>query len=149
MDLERRDGECPTHGARSPLAPIVIGCGGKECYRASTEVSAYPAGTLVDGLLFMTSDAPEAVHVHISLLAGGMSVGATSVDAMLQGTPLSQVDNVWIWTEVPFSFELDAALPAAANVSLVVDIDYTWSYFIGNTAEHPSGFTIGGAHVVD
>jgi hypothetical protein len=149
MDDERRNSECAVQGARSPLSPFVSNCGGKECYSASTAFPGYTAGTAVEGMLFMTSDVPEDVAVHISLVTEGRAAGGTSVEAALHGTLLSQVDNEWRWTEVPFSFHLDGAVHSDRNVSLVVAVDYLWSYFIGHDEAHPSGFTIGGAHVVD
>lgn len=149
MDQERRDGECPVQGGRSPLSPVVSPCAGKECFHATTDFPRYPAGTSVEGVLFMTSDLPEEVVVTIALLDGHAQLGTTEVDAVLRGTPLSQIDDEWVWTEVPVSFVLERGIRTGGGIVLEVSVDYTWSFFIGNTADHPSGFTIGGPHPIE
>jgi hypothetical protein len=146
MDGERRDSDCPYHGGRSPLARFVIACDGQECYSANSDFPAYPAGRDVEGMLFLSSDAPETVSIDIRLDAAHDVVGATRVEAALPGNQVNQVDLVPLWTEVPFSFALKKPIADGDHVVLEVAVDYTWSYFVGADEEHPSGFTIGGPH---
>jgi hypothetical protein len=128
-----------------------MGCGGQQCYRATSDFPPYPTDSDVEGVLFLMSDAPETVTVDIRLVAAQTPVGTTRVEAVLQGMQISvsELDLVPLWTEVPFSFALEKPIPDGHDVVLEVAIDYTWSYFVGVDEEHPSGFTIGGPHIVD
>lgn len=138
MDQVNRTGDadgCGGAGAASIAGADV------ETFTADEVVDrTIPAGSKVNGTIYLQTAEPAAVTVTSTLTADGVPTGQGTSEIALSGGLVDVLSDVWV--AAPFEFTTTSDLVPGAILSLGVRIDSSVSWFFGYEDDHASGFTI-------
>ena len=140
MDRADAEGDCDGNGNRPFLEPRE-GFLLAETWPSEEPLGAWPAGTRLDGRLYLTTDVVSDYELFLRAMTGSLQlaqsepIAATASDAGVGVT----------YTEVPFSATFEQPVPEGAKVRLELHLRFATtatSYFIGYEGDHASRFTL-------
>ena len=144
MDRANTDGDDDGCGAVG-----TAGITGSEAARfpsAAPVTDALPADSLVEGVLYLQTDAPAPLTVVANLFADGQAVGTGTSETVLApglvGPVAGVVDGSSGWLALPLTFETSAPIVPGQSLELAIALDTTASWYFGFEGDHASGFTI-------
>lgn len=128
------DDECLTAGTTG-LAGGNVGT-----WPATTALTqTLPAGSTIDGVIYVTTWEPAPVFITATLLAGGTAVGQGTAEAVYVGTPGMVASD---YLALPVFFTTDAAVAPGTRLSLAVDLETSATWGIGYEGDHASFVTV-------
>lgn len=135
MNQTNTEGDCDNNGNRFGLSEEWGDCMGA-CYPAKQSMGAFPAGSVVEGTIYLTTDAVDEMDVSVKLVdRSGLLGGAEVHDVRVVG--LGGIAH----EAVDFQFELDHPV-SSHRVRFDLGVHANVSYFVGYEEDHASHFRI-------
>ena len=140
MDTLDSEGDCDGNGDR-PFLHTGEGFLLAESWPAAEPLGPWPAGAVLEGTLYLTTDVESSYDLFFVLATGSLELARTEV----QRVTARDAGFGLGYTEVPISATLGMAVPPDAKVRLELHLDFqatATSYFVGYEEDHVSSFSL-------